>query len=64
MDTQIRGIESRIHKKKKSRNKPMLTWSFTLINTIKETRICNGEKIVPSTNGVRKTGQIHAKESK
>lgn len=42
----------------------MLTWSFTLINTIKETRICNGEKIVPSTNGVRKTGQIHAKESK
>ena len=28
----------------------------------KEARIYNGEKTVSSTNGVGKTGQIHAKE--
>ena len=31
---------------------------------IKDAKICKEEKIVSSINGVEKTGQLHAKESK
>jgi len=43
---------------RKLKNKPMIIWS---INLIKQERICNRKK-VSSTNGVGKTGELHAKE--